>query len=148
MQNKLITIKIKSQKQPDKKWDSVSHFINSTEDRSIYRQVKKLQQKFEIKFIRTRRINESRCYFGRRIGLRNMFRADDCTSIIVTMIYPSQLYDFMYENYYKPHVEKGLWKIEFLNDTVVNDEVVTDKKHYKSLIGDKVVLKELIGGKK
>ena len=86
MQNKFITIKIKSQKELNKKWDSVSHFINSTEDRTIFRQVKKLQQNFDIRFVKTNRNNETICYFGRRIGVRNMLRVDDGTSVIVTMI--------------------------------------------------------------
>ncbi len=137
MQNKLITIKIKSQKELNKKWDSVSHFINSTEDRSVFRNVKKLQQSFDIRFVKTNRKNETLCYFGRRIGIRNMFRSDSGMSIIVTMIYPEQLYTFLYENYYKPHVDRGIWNITFLNQEIVDDEIINEKKHYKSLTGGK-----------
>ena len=53
------------------------------------------------------------------------------------MIYPEQLYKFLYENYYKPHVDKGIWKIDFINETIVDDEIITEKKHYKSLTGGK-----------
>ena len=137
MQNKLITIKIKSQKELNKKWDSVSHFINSTEDRSVFRKVKKLQQNLDIKFVKTNRNNETLCYFGRRIGIRNMFKSDNGASIIVTMIYPEQLYTFLYENYYKPHIDKGIWKINFLYQETVDDEIIKEKKHYKSLTGGK-----------
>ncbi len=137
MQNKLITIKIKSQKELNKKWDSVSHFINSTEDRSIFKKAKKLQQSFNIRFVKTTRNNETLCYFGRRIGVRNMLRADSGTSIIVTMVYPEQLYTFLYENYYKPHIDQGIWNITFLNQETVDDDLINEKKHYNSLTGGK-----------
>ena len=66
-----------------------------------------------------------------------MFKSDNGASIIVTMIYPEQLYTFLYENYYKPHIDKGIWKIDFLYQETVDDEIIKEKKHYKSLTGGK-----------
>ena len=73
-------------------------------------------------------------YFGRRIGVRSMLRADD-GDIQLLQWFTEQLYKFLYENYY--NVDKGIWKIDFINETIVDDEIITEKKHYKSLTGGK-----------
>ena len=52
--------------------------------------------------------------------------------VIVTMIYPNNYTNF-YMKIITNHVDKGIWKIDFINETIVDDEIITEKKHYKSL---------------
>ena len=45
--------------------------------------------------------------------------------------------EFLYENYYKPHIDQGIWNITFLSQETVDDDLINEKKHYNSLKGGK-----------
>jgi len=117
MSNKFVCYKIKSLKFPDKKWDSSPHFFFTTQDRAIERTDKREQKKIDY---------STKWAEAKSVGIEFL---DKSKSFVYFVLYaPKELIDFSYNTFYKPHEDKGIWKIEEVFDISLNLDVDVEEK--------------------
>jgi hypothetical protein len=104
MEKVFIILKIISLLHPNKVWDKVSHFLYTTQDREIMKQYRK-SKLFSVNF---------------DIKKRDLTSTDmlsiDRKSVVNLYVGPKYLWNHTFKNLWKPHEDKGIWKVEVLTE--------------------------------
>jgi len=104
MQNKLFVFKLKSLKYPETKWESVSHFLWTNEDRQIAKEEKPVLA--ETNYF-TKYAEANGCIFN-HIHENELYKIQS---------YKQELHDIAVKTYFLPHQEKGIWEYTELFST-------------------------------
>ena len=110
MQNKIFIFKLKSLKHPDTKWDNVSHFLYSNEDR-------------EITKLEKPNLAESRWYEKYVECNGCIFNYIHNNELYKIQSYTQELHDQAVNGYFKPHNEKGIWEYTELFSTDISPKL-------------------------
>ena len=104
MQTKLFIFKLKSLKDTKTKWESVSHFLWTHEDRTITKEEKPIlvESNYYKKYLEC-----NGCIF-------NHFHNNELYKI---QCYTQELHDIAVNTYFKPHEDKGIWEYTELFST-------------------------------
>ena len=107
MQNKLFIFKLKSLKHPNIKWDNVSHFLYTNEDRELTKKEKPNLAKtnWYQKYVEC-----NGCIFN-YIHDNQLYKVQS---------YTQELHDQAVNGYFIPHQEKGIWEYTELFSTEIS----------------------------
>ena len=112
MEKVFIMLKMISLLYPNKVWDKVSHFLYTTQDREIMKQYRK-SKLFSGKAIK-KKISLEKFYL-KEIGFTSTdMLSIDRKSVVNLYVGPKYLWNHTFKNIWKPHEDKGIWKVEVL----------------------------------
>lgn len=118
MQGKIKLFKLTSKQYPDKIWDTVNHFVYTTESREVVKEDKKFAK-------------ETNYNYGRQVDLGGyfceIFLSDDKKALYKLEVCNDELHDYNMKHYYQPHVDKNVWQVEEVFS------VTNDGKNIKAL---------------
>lgn len=103
MQGKIKLFKLTSEQYPDKVWDTVNHFVYTTESREVAREDKKFVQETNYNYARQVDLGGYYC---------ELFLDDDKKALYKLEVCNDELHDYNMKHYYQPHVDKGIWQVE------------------------------------
>jgi|TARA_B100001094_G_C18156843_1_gene786949 hypothetical protein len=124
----LVVLKIKAKQKPEQVWDSVTHFLNYTQDRKLFKEYNKIYPKNDKKY-----------------STKNFralhFLTPDNKSIVHIYIGNKEIWELDWKNYWTPHKEKQIWDIEELTLEELNVPLMEngdiDFKQFKEFVSIK-----------
>ena len=97
----LIVLKIKAKQKPDQVWDSISHFLNYTQDRELFKKYKKIFP------------TNDKNYSTKKFRALH-FLTSDKKSLIHVYVGNKEIWELDWKHYWTTHKEKQIWDIEEL----------------------------------